>query len=349
MGWWAPRAIAEGRAGYPALRASLCRQTLFAVLLVPLLLSGRPLAAAEGDDQSTRFFHIAAGPVDGSSFTVAGFLATALSSPPGARPCDRGGYCGVPGLIAVVDAVASPPDALAMLISGRADAALMSADVIHGSVVRSVATLFYRDFHLVVLSGSDIADPAGIKNKPVMLAGRTAESGRLARLLGERAAFIRKGKRDGVADMGDALTALAEGTTGTLLAVGTTPIPELVDFARGTPIRLIGVMPEMIGKKTAPPGYSSCVIAAGTYASVGDTETLCVATELVVRADAPAELVHDVTASLWNESTVRLLANGGPGAREIRRPQALSDLAVPLHPGAARYYQEIGMMPVSAD
>jgi len=348
MGWTGPSAIAEGTARpQGAGRRALLRAACLALLLAPPAARAQPDApVAEQIAQAApvvdRFFHIAAGPVDGSSFTVAGFLATALSAPPGSRPCDRGGSCGVPGMIAVVDAVAQPADALAMLTSGRADAALLGADAIRGTSLRSIGTLFYREFHLLVLETSDIKEPVDVKGKAVMLAGRTAESGRLARALGERAAFIHKGKRDAVVEMAEALTALAKGETATVLAVGTAPIPEIGLFARQTPIRLIGVTPEMLGRHSGP-DYAHCTIPDATYAGVGAVETLCVPTAMLVRADAPDDLVYAVTAALWNESTVRLLANGGPGARALQPQKALSDLVAPLHPGAARYYRESGI------
>jgi TRAP transporter TAXI family solute receptor len=344
MGWTGPHAIAAQDARRQARRCLALLAAGLALLLAPLPARAAPDAApAEQVAQAERFFHIAAGPVDGSSFTVAGFLATALSAPEGSRPCDRGGSCGVPGMIAVVDAVAQPADALALLNSGRADAALLSADSIRGDQLRSVGTLFYREFHLVVLESSDIKGPADMKGKTVTLAGRTAESGRLARQLGERAAFIRKGKRDAVVEMSEAFAALAEGKTATVLAVGTAPIPELVDFARQTRIRLVGVAPEMLAGRSGAE-YAHCTIAAATYPGTAEVATLCVPTSMLMRADAPEDLVYAVTAALWNEGTVRLLANGGPGARALQRQKALSDLVAPLHPGAARYYRETGFV-----
>jgi TRAP transporter TAXI family solute receptor len=343
MGWTGPHAIAAKDVRRQARRCLTLLAAGVAMLLLPPAAHAAPdTVAVDQVAQAERFFHIAAGPVDGSSFTVAGFLATALSAPEGSRPCDRGGSCGVPGMIAVVDAVAQPADALALVTSGRADAALLSADSIRGDQLRSVGTLFYREFHLVVLAASDIGAPADMKGKTVMLAGRTAESGRLARQLGERAAFIRKGKRDAVVEMSEALAALAEGKTTTVLAVGTAPIPEIVEFARQTPIRLVSVTPEMlVGRGGAD--YAHCTIAAGAYPGVGEVTSLCVPTSMLMRADAPDDLVYAVTAALWNEATVRLLANGGPGARPLQPQRALNDLVAPLHPGAARYYREAGL------
>src|SRR5689334_4030578 len=65
------------------------------------LLAGAALlpVAARADD--IRFFRIGTGPTGASYFPVGGMLATIISNPPGSRPCDVGGSCGVPGLIAV--------------------------------------------------------------------------------------------------------------------------------------------------------------------------------------------------------------------------------------------------------
>jgi len=343
MGWTGPHAVSGTAARRSARRCLRLSSLALAWLLGAASAQAQPThAPAEQIAQADRFFHIAAGPVDGSSFTVAGFLATALSAPAGSRPCDRGGSCGVPGMVAVVDAVSQPADALALVLSGRADAVVLSADSVRGDQLRSIGTLFYREFHLVVLATSDIKTAADLKGKAVMLAGRTAESGRLARQLGERAAFIRKGKSQTVVEMGDALKALAQGSTATVLAVGTAPIPELVGFARETPVRLVGVTPEMLARR-AGADYAYCTIPAGIYAGVASVETLCTPTSILVRADAPEALIYAVTAALWNEGTVRLLANGGPGARALQPQKALSDLVAPLHPGAARYYREMGL------
>src|SRR6056297_1017591 len=64
------------------------------------------LAAAAGPGgsdaaaQDIRFFRIGTGTTGGTYFPVGGLIANAISGPPGAPPCELGGSCGVPGLIA---------------------------------------------------------------------------------------------------------------------------------------------------------------------------------------------------------------------------------------------------------
>jgi TRAP-type uncharacterized transport system substrate-binding protein len=53
-------------------------------------------AAAEA-----KFFRIGTGGAGGTYFPIGGLIANAISSPPGARSCEKGGTCGVPGLVAI--------------------------------------------------------------------------------------------------------------------------------------------------------------------------------------------------------------------------------------------------------
>ena len=64
----------------------------------------------------------------------------------------------------------------------------------------------------------------------------------------------------------------------------------------------------------------------------------------------PADTVYQMTRALWHENTRRLLDNGHPKGKLIQITSALDRLVVPLHPGARRYYAEVGMtLPAETD
>ena len=50
--------------------------------------------------QEITFFRILTGGTVGTYFPIGGVIANAISNPPGSRPCNEGGSCGVPGLVA---------------------------------------------------------------------------------------------------------------------------------------------------------------------------------------------------------------------------------------------------------
>lgn len=84
------------------------------------------------------------------------------------------------------------------------------------------------------------------------------------------------------------------------------------------------------------------VVPAGTYP--GQTEDLATIAEpnaLLVRADVAEDDVYLLTKVIFENLT--FLGNMHPAALQITKERALVGMAVPLHPGAARYFDEIGL------
>ena len=72
--------------------------------------------------------------------------------------------------------------------------------------------------------------------------------------------------------------------------------------------------------------------------------TLSVAAIWATSARQPDDLILSITRALWSEPSARLLRTGRPMGRAIERSHALDGLGIPLHPGAAQFYREIGML-----
>lgn len=96
-----------------------------------LALAAMLAAAAAGAvlAQDLRFFRIGTGTTGGTYFPIGGLIANAVSNPPGARPCERGGSCGVPGLIAVAQSTSGSVENLEKLSAKAFESALSQADV----------------------------------------------------------------------------------------------------------------------------------------------------------------------------------------------------------------------------
>jgi len=63
-----------------------------------------------------------------------------------------------------------------------------------------------------------------------------------------------------------------------------------------------------------------------------------------VAAEIDEELVYGITKALWHETARQLLDNGHPKGPAITLETALHGIAIPLHPGAERYYREVGLL-----
>ncbi len=79
------------------------------------------------------------------------------------------------------------------------------------------------------------------------------------------------------------------------------------------------------------------------YPGVGRTKTLSVGAQWLVGASVDPELVYEITRSLWHQNSRRLLDSGHRKGRSITLDTALEGIAIPLHPGASRFYKDIGM------
>ena len=74
-----------------------------------------------------------------------------------------------------------------------------------------------------------------------------------------------------------------------------------------------------------------------------DVPTVDIGTQLIVRSDLDDQLVYDMTSALWSQRTRHLLDKGHPKGSQVRLETALRGIAIPLHPGAARYYRDAGL------
>jgi TRAP transporter TAXI family solute receptor len=285
-------------------------------------------------------------------------IASAISNPPGSRDCELGGSCGVPGLIAAAVSTQGSVQNVIDVASGTLDMALTQADVAYSAYfgkgifagdkrldnLRAVANLFPESVHLVVRRDSGIKTVTDLKGKRVSLG--ELESGTLviAEIVLDAFGFD---KDDVVAfheKLGKASDMLAEGELDGYFMVGGYPIYAIAHSADTTAIDLIPIMGEQAERiRDSHPFLSADIIPAGTYKGVGSVATLSVGALLVVSASVDDELVYGITRALWNPENRKILDSGNPNGKRIQLHRALDGVAIPLHPGAARFYDEVGL------
>src|SRR3546814_20073188 len=101
--------------------------------LAVMLMAG----AAGAQDEDIRFFRIGTGTTGGTYFPIGGIIANAISNPPGSPGCERGGSCGVPGLIAVAQARSGSGATVENIGKGEIAVGMRQADVVHGGIGRA--------------------------------------------------------------------------------------------------------------------------------------------------------------------------------------------------------------------
>ncbi|WP_425450457.1 TAXI family TRAP transporter solute-binding subunit [Virgifigura deserti] len=327
-----------------------CLGTVLGTLAGCLTLTALPALA-----QEIRFFRIGTGATGGSYFPVGGMIANAISNPPGSRSCDRGGSCGIPGLIAVAQTTQGSVENVRAIGSGQFDSALCQADVAHwaftGSSIfaetgaidslRAIAHLYQESLHVVVRADSDIHAIEDLTGKRVSISEKGSGTLLTADMVLDSFGIARKALKAEYLSIGAAASRLAAGEIDAFFMVGGHPLPAIVDLARRQDIRLLPVDGEGAeALRMKYPFLTVDLIPATAYRGTDTTITIGIGTLWLVSATLSEDVVFGLARALWHPSTRKLLDEGNPIGRRIRIETALLGIPIPLHPGAARYYAE---------
>lgn len=122
----------------------------------------------------------------------------------------------------------------------------------------------------------------------------------------------------------------------------TAAVTEMCATANG---KLVGMSGELIVKLQAEyPWYSKFEIPAGTYDNQKDpVATTAVKMLLLTDASMNENLVYSLAKTFWEN--LDELGKAHAVMKTVTREMAVKDLSgIPLHPGAEKYYREIGLL-----
>jgi TRAP transporter TAXI family solute receptor len=119
-------------------------------------------------------------------------------------------------------------------------------------------------------------------------------------------------------------------------------VSALRDLATSMDVVVVAIPPDVI-KKTNDPAYLPGTIPANTYrGQTADVPAVAVQNYLVTHEGVSNETVYAMTKALWTGLDQLVAAHSAAKAIDIKH--ALEGMPVPLHPGAEKYYKEVGVM-----
>lgn len=320
------------------------------------------LAAGTAVAQDPTFFRIGTGSAGGTYFPIGGTIANGISSPPGSRPCDQGGQCGVPGLIAIAQSTTASVFNNTAVQNGELEAGLAAADVTRSMFLgegkfdgkpheklRIVANLYPEDLHLVLPKGSSINDLSDLEDKRVGI----AQAGSGTQVAVEQMLAEWGVTRDNMdeAELNNSQSAerMADGQLDAYFYAAGWPVSAMVQLSTTKGMELHSFSDDDLKKiNDIIPAYIPSSIPSGVYEGVDyEVKTPAVSALLVVSSDLSEELVYGITKAMWNDNTRKLLDNGHAKGKQITPDTALDGIAalgVPLHAGAEKFYKESGLL-----
>jgi TRAP transporter TAXI family solute receptor len=321
-----------------------------------VIIAAFGLIGSSVEAQEMKFFRIGTGGAGGTYFPIGGLIANAISSPPGARSCEKGGTCGVPGLIAIAVSTNASVFNMNAVQAGNLEAGLAGAQSVTQGYegtgkfvgnkkdkVRIIANLYPEDMHLVLPKGTKMGSLKDLSGKSVGVASAGSGTQVSVKMILKHYGIKVKENELGLKQSAQRL---ADGQIDAFFYAGGTPFAALIQLGSTKGFELYNFSAaERKEINKIIPYYVESKIPAGTYETINyDVATIAVNGQLVTSADQPADLIYGITKALWSKKTRGLLDKGHSKGKAIRMETALKGVLIPVHPGAAKFYKEKGLM-----
>ena len=302
--------------------------------------------AFAGAAHAQQFFRIGTGGTAGTYYPVGGMIANAVSVPGKIIATAQASN----GSLANVNAIAGGSMEAGLSQSDVATWAFTGTGAFEGkpkiSDLRMIANLYPESIHLVVKKGSGIRSPADLKGKRVAL--DEPGSGTLinARMVLAAYGVKESDLRPDYIKPNQAGDKLKDGSLDAFFFVGGAPAGAIAELATsGAGIELVPLTgPAVEALRKSSPYFAIDTIAANTYKDVAAVQTLAVGAQLVTSAKVDAETVYQITKAMYSDATQRTLQAGHAKGKFITKENAVQAVGIPYHPGAERFYKEVGLL-----
>lgn len=208
--------------------------------------------------------------------------------------------------------------------------------------LRGLVPLYAEPIHFLVVKGSKINSVADLKGKRVSVGAVGSGTEVTVRTL-LKIAGIDPDKDIRAENLGlsDTANAFADKNIDAALTVGAIGIAGVVEIATLGTAEFRDISPELVkGLSGELPYYLPFEIPAGTYKDQNaPVKTLASWNVLVVTEKLNPELAYQMTKALYENKNE--LMNVSTRISSMS-PENLKYVQIPLHPGAERYYKEIG-------
>jgi TRAP transporter TAXI family solute receptor len=142
--------------------------------------------------------------------------------------------------------------------------------------------------------------------------------------------------------LSDAAEAVVDGRIVGLSYNAIPPNPSFTEVHSNRPLRLLEISDEQFAAVSAElPFLAQTVVPADTYTGMPDTQTIGIFMSVGANADLPEDVAYEMTKAFWENHEE--VASAFPAAQGVTPEVAVAEATYPLHAGAARYYQELGI------
>lgn len=261
----------------------------------------------------------------------------------------------VEGYSATAEVTGASVENMGLIATGDADLAIALADTVQQSyagtgrfegqqlpMIRAIGSLYANMVQIVTLADSGVASIDDLKGKRVSVGapGSGTEVNAQTLLAANGISFDDfEAQRLNFNETADALS--NGDIDAGFWSVGA-PTSSILNLATTKNIRVVGLTEAQIAAADAADAtFAPLTLAGGVYTGVDEpVATIGVPNVLVVSSEMDEETVYQITKAMF-ENIAEMQAVH-PAANETTVEFTMNATPVPLHPGALRYYEEIG-------
>ena len=208
--------------------------------------------------------------------------------------------------------------------------------------IRAIAAIYPNYVQIVASKESGITDLEGLKGKSLSVGAPASGTE-----LNARAIFAAAGMS--YEDLGkieylpfaESVELIKNRQLDATLQSAGLGVASIKDLAISLPTNVVAVPAEIAESMGAP--FIAATIPAGTYeGQTEDVATVAITNILVTHDGVSDEVAYQMTKLLFENLDEMVAAHAA--ARAISAEQGPQGLPIPLHPGAERYYKEMGLM-----
>jgi len=142
---------------------------------------------------------------------------------------------------------------------------------------------------------------------------------------------------------GDSATALKDAKIDAFFCVAGAPTTAIVELSTSNEINMLEVDDEHAAILVEKyPFYTKYAVPGNSYKGISeDKQTVAVVATYIVSDELKEDLVYDMTKALFENADE--IAKAHPKGAELNAEYSVSGISIPIHPGALKYYKEIGV------
>jgi len=235
---------------------------------------------------------------------------------------------------------------LAIVQNDVMDYAWRGVDLFNGEKTTSFASmagLYAEVCQVVVSASSGIKNISELRGKEVSVgdSGSGVEFNARQILNAYGITFEQIGKHN--LSFGASADALRDNKIDAFFCVAGAPTPAIIDLATNRDIVILEIDDAHAAQLIANyPFYTKFPIPGGSYKGQGRVQTVAVKATFIVSNKLSDDTVYKLTKSLF-DSKVQIEAAHVKGG-ELSPSYAVEGISVPFHPGAQKYFKEIGAL-----